>query len=152
MIGKQERTSSSGNRLAFVQLSDAGGMFEVTVFSEVLGQARDLLASGKPLLVTVDARLEEEVAAPGADASRRSTTSSPAPPRACASSSATPAASPSSRSIIAAERRGRGRVSILVDLAEDREVEVALKESYAVSALARSKLQTVPGIVAVEEV
>ena len=60
VIGKQERTTSKGTRMAFVQLSDAGGMCEVTVFAEVLGQARDLIASGKPLLVTANARLEEE--------------------------------------------------------------------------------------------
>ena len=36
----KERTSARGNRFAFVQLSDTTGVFEVTVFSEVLAQAR----------------------------------------------------------------------------------------------------------------
>ena len=36
------------------------GVFEVTLFSEVLGQARALLDSGQPLIVTVDVRREEE--------------------------------------------------------------------------------------------
>lgn len=58
VIGKQERTSAKGNRFAFVQCSDASGVFEVTLFSEVLAMARDLLASGKPWPISADARLE----------------------------------------------------------------------------------------------
>jgi DNA polymerase-3 subunit alpha len=152
VIGKQERTTSKGTRMAFVQLSDAGGMCEVTVFAEVLGAARDLIASGKPLLVTANARLEEESLRLVADAITAlddAVAGAAAGLRVTVSDSGCIA---ELKKIIAAERRGRGRVSILVDLGEEREVEVALKENYAVSALARSKLQTVPGIVAVEEV
>src|SRR5690348_7302472 len=36
VIGRKERTSARGNRFAFVQMSDASGVFEVTLFSEVL--------------------------------------------------------------------------------------------------------------------
>ncbi|MBL8837436.1 MAG: DNA polymerase III subunit alpha, partial [Alphaproteobacteria bacterium] len=60
VIGRQERTTAKGSRMAFVQMSDAGGMFEMLVFSETLATARDLFTSGKPLLVTVNARIEEE--------------------------------------------------------------------------------------------
>src|SRR3546814_53093 len=41
IISKQERTSQkTGNRFAFVQCSDASGMFEVMLFSEILAQHR----------------------------------------------------------------------------------------------------------------
>src|SRR5205085_911369 len=53
VIGKKERTSARGNRFAFVQLSDTSGAFEVTVFSEMLSQARGLLDGGQPLITTV---------------------------------------------------------------------------------------------------
>ncbi|MCZ6744460.1 MAG: DNA polymerase III subunit alpha, partial [Alphaproteobacteria bacterium] len=56
VIAKKERTSARGNRFAFVQMSDASGMYEVTVFAEVLAASRELLDSGAPVLVTVDAR------------------------------------------------------------------------------------------------
>ncbi len=36
VIGRKERTSARGSRFAFVQLSDNSGVFEVTLFSEVL--------------------------------------------------------------------------------------------------------------------
>ncbi|MDP9128026.1 MAG: DNA polymerase III subunit alpha, partial [Pseudomonadota bacterium] len=43
VLSKQERTSRNGNKFAFVQLSDMGGAFELTVFSELLAAKRDVL-------------------------------------------------------------------------------------------------------------
>ena len=42
MVVKQERTAKSGNRFAFVSLSDASGLYEVTLFSETLAMSREL--------------------------------------------------------------------------------------------------------------
>lgn len=60
VITKQERAAKSGQRYAFVQLSDPTGVFEVTVFSELLGQYRELLEPGTALLITVSAQRMEE--------------------------------------------------------------------------------------------
>src|SRR5665213_1162133 len=54
IIGSKERTSARGNRYAFLQLSDMSGVYEVTVFSEVLRECRELMDTGQPVLVTVD--------------------------------------------------------------------------------------------------
>src|SRR5690606_30158039 len=43
VVRKQERTSQKGNRFAFVQVSDPYGVFEMMIFSELLGASRDLL-------------------------------------------------------------------------------------------------------------
>jgi DNA polymerase-3 subunit alpha len=56
VLSKQERTARSGNRFAFVQMSDTGGAFEVTVFSELLASRRDILEAGQALLVEADAQ------------------------------------------------------------------------------------------------
>ena len=53
VIGKRELNSRRGSRMAFVQLSDAGGVYEVTLFSEVLSRCRDLLDSAQSLLLSV---------------------------------------------------------------------------------------------------
>ncbi|MDX1541460.1 MAG: DNA polymerase III subunit alpha, partial [Geminicoccaceae bacterium] len=58
VLGRQERTTAR-SRFAFVQLSDTGGVYEVTVFSELLGRARELLDERQPLLVEGEVRLEE---------------------------------------------------------------------------------------------
>ncbi|MBT3929646.1 MAG: DNA polymerase III subunit alpha [Rhodospirillaceae bacterium] len=59
VIAVQQRTSQRGSRYAFVQLSDAAGTFEITMFAEVLAATRELLESGKPVLVQTAARFEE---------------------------------------------------------------------------------------------
>lgn len=60
VITKQERAAKSGQRYAFVQFSDSTGVFEVTVFSELLSQYRDMLEPGTALLVTVSAQLSDD--------------------------------------------------------------------------------------------
>ncbi|MGY8963342.1 MAG: DNA polymerase III subunit alpha, partial [Rhodospirillales bacterium] len=60
MGSKRERISKSGNKYAFIQLSDATGSYEAVVFSEVLVKSRALMESGEPMLITLEARLEDE--------------------------------------------------------------------------------------------
>ena len=45
VTSKQIRVSQRGNRFAFVQLTDQTGVFEVTMFSDVLAEAMTLLES-----------------------------------------------------------------------------------------------------------
>ena len=59
VIAVQQRTSQRGSKYAFVQLSDAGGSYEITMFSEVLAASKDVLESGKPVLLQTAARIED---------------------------------------------------------------------------------------------
>jgi len=61
VLGKQERTTAR-SRFAFVQLSDPTGTYEITLFSELLGQARDLLDGNQPLLIDGDVKLDGDIA------------------------------------------------------------------------------------------
>lgn len=59
VTGRKFKASDKG-RFAFVQLSDMGGIFEVSIFDEtLLSQQRDLLENGKILLITADAKLDD---------------------------------------------------------------------------------------------
>jgi DNA polymerase-3 subunit alpha len=60
VLGKQER-STARSRFAFIQLSDPSGVFEVTVFAELLARIRELLETNRPLLVEGEVRLDGEV-------------------------------------------------------------------------------------------
>jgi len=57
---RQERKSARGNRYAFVQMSDPTGLYEVTVFSDVLDVARPLLEPGQNVVLTIEATMEAE--------------------------------------------------------------------------------------------
>ena len=59
VTGRKFKSSDKG-RFAFIQLSDMGGVFEVSVFNELLlNQHRDILENGKILLMTVDAKMDD---------------------------------------------------------------------------------------------
>jgi len=58
--GRQERKSARGNRFAFAQLSDPSGLYEVTIFSDVLEIARDHLETGSNVILTVEATMESD--------------------------------------------------------------------------------------------
>ncbi|PIE16165.1 MAG: DNA polymerase III subunit alpha [Rhodobacterales bacterium] len=60
IASRQERKSARGNRFAFVQLSDPTGHYEVTMFSDTLEEARDLLESGNNVVLNVEATSEGE--------------------------------------------------------------------------------------------
>lgn len=59
VTGRKFKVSDKG-RFAFIQLSDMGGAFEISIFNEaLLSQHRDILEVGKILLCLVDAKMEE---------------------------------------------------------------------------------------------
>lgn len=61
LLKKQIKVSpKNGNKYAFLQLSDASGVYEVTLFSETLAQAKDILNEGEALLMKVGAEQRED--------------------------------------------------------------------------------------------
>jgi DNA polymerase-3 subunit alpha len=151
VIARQERTSAKGNRFAFVQLSDTSGMFEALVFSDTLSASREMLEAGRIVLLSADVRAEE-------DSLRLTVQSVQALDEAVAQSGAGlriylrdggPVGS--LKQLIERERRGKGRISFVLDLDGGREVEMALPGGYAVSAATRAAIKAVPGIVEVQD-
>jgi DNA polymerase III subunit alpha len=150
LLSKQERTSAKGSRYAFLQLSDASGMFEVTCFSEVLSASRELLEEGGPLLLDVDARLDDEQLrltcqkiasldqeAAKAAAGLRIFIQDESPIK-------------SLSTLMEGVPKGRNRIAIVAQMGS-REVEVGLK-GVAISPKFMSALRSIPGIAEVEEI
>jgi DNA polymerase-3 subunit alpha len=151
VIGRKERTSARGSRYAFVQMSDPSGLFEVTMFAEVLAQARRLLDTGEPLVVTVDVRHEEE--------NLRLTAQQVEPLDAVVAHAAAGLkvflgggeALAGLKSLITREAGGRGRVTLVLDLPE-REVEIAIPGGFRVDPKVRAAVKSLPGIVDVHDI
>jgi len=152
VVGKKERTSARGNRFAFVSLTDTSGVFEITVFSDVLGQSRELLDSGQPLIVTVDVRSEEQ--------SFRLTAQKIEPldkvvAHAAAGLKVFVGAEEALTRLKGLFQReavgGRGRITVVLDLPES-EVEVALPGGFRVDPRIRAAVKSLPGIVDVHDI
>jgi DNA polymerase-3 subunit alpha len=154
VMSKQERKSAKGNRFAFVQLSDPTGMFEVTVFSDVLNAHRDDLEPGSNVVLTVEPEIDGEQVKMLARAVQ---------PIDSAVKDAAPAglriyvnemrAFESIRVRLAEAGKGRGGpVNIVLTLPElGQEAEIALPGEYPVSPAIRGAIKAASGVLHVEE-
>eukprot|EP00752_Nemacystus_decipiens_P000780 g780.t1 len=154
--GKRMMTTSRGSKMAFVQMSDASGAFEVTLFQEVLSGAREMLESGEPLLMTVDVQKRGE----GAEAEFRLTATACRPLEEEAAQAAdgmlirlrddSPLA-PLTKVFEGHGKPGRGRVEIELVDREEGEIGLTLARTYAINAAFRQAVKSIPGVVDVQD-
>ncbi|MDE2337192.1 MAG: DNA polymerase III subunit alpha, partial [Alphaproteobacteria bacterium] len=154
VVRKQERTSQKGNRFAFAQISDSHGVYEVMVFSELLGQARELLTAGKAVLLSVDVdkKNEEELRflaqtiEPLEQAVQNVTSR-----MSIRVSSGDAATVEKIKSVLQQGGRGRVKVSLLV-AAGAREAEIELPGGWHLAEGAPKSLRAIAGVADVREI
>ncbi len=151
-LGRQERTSARGMRYAFVQLSDATGMIEATAFSEVLAVSRELLDSGKPLLLGVEARLGDGGLRVGIVNVRDLEEAAAEVGRELVVHVDDPAALAHISSILKDERPGRATVRIMLEIDPMRDVHVDLKRRIALSPATAQAVKSLKGVIDVQAV
>jgi DNA polymerase III subunit alpha len=152
---RQERKSAKGNRFAFVQLSDPTGLYEVTVFSDTLEAARDMLEPGMNVVLTVEATLEgdtlkllaraaqpiDQVAADAGGSTLR-----------IYLDRAEAAASVAALFARLDGGRAKGQIILCVpDPATGREIDLALPNPYPITPQIKGAIKAVQGVVTVEE-
>jgi DNA polymerase-3 subunit alpha len=150
IIRKQERRGRNDQPYGFVTLSDATGMFEVMVFSEVLMASRALLEAGRSVQVTVAADwIDDELKL-----------------RALAIADLDKAAADAGEGLkiyledtrplgaIAGQlnKSGKGLVTLVVPASEGREVEIKLPQKQLINAAIRNAIKSLPGVAMVESV
>ena len=152
VIGRKERPTRTGGKMAWIRLSDAAGSYEVTFFSEALARSGDVLRDGSPVLVTADLKQEGEmlrITATGAVSLEQAAAEAGAGMRVWLGATA---AIPHIRSILERERSGRGRVVLLPRVEGEQDVEIALPGGFNVTPRLAQALKMVPGVERVEEV
>ena len=147
---KRERIGKRGNKYAFVTLSDDTGSFECMMFSEVLAASRELLESETPLLLTLDAQLEDDkvrLLATRVDSLEKVLAArvhnlkiriAPDLPM------------DEFRELMAADGRGKGRI-VLMTRSNGHIIEVALPGGYAIQPKTLSGLKNIPGVAEIRE-
>ncbi len=150
---KQERKSAKGNRFAFVQLSDPTGLYEVTVFSDTLEAARDLLEPGRNVVLTVKAELEGETLKMLANAVQAiDQVADQAGAQAIRIHLNRAEAVPSLAALLAkVEGRNRAQITLCLPDAEGREVDVTLPQAYPVTPQIKGAIKAMHGVVMVED-
>ncbi len=152
VVASKERNTRTGSRMAWVTLSDSAGTYEVTLFSEVLSSARPLLEEGTAVLVTAEARLENEalrLTANGIEPLERAAQDVGQGIRLWLENTA---AVEHIRTLLTREGKGKGRVVLVARTGQGQEVEMALPGSFAVSPRLMQAMKVVPGVAEVEPV
>ena len=152
---KQERKSARGNRFAFVQLSDPTGLYEVTVFSDTLEQARELLEPGTNVVLTVEATLEGDTlkllarAAQPIDSVAAEAGGGGFRIHLERAEAAASVAALFSR--LGGNGRGQGEIRFCVTDGDGREIDLALPDRYPVNPQVKGAIKAMQGVVMIEE-
>ncbi len=150
VIARQERTSAKGNRFAFVQLSDVSGIWEVTVFSELLAQNREWLEAGKALVVTVDAQTLNDdlrLTAQGIEPLGKAVSGVVSGMRIVAQ----PDLDVAGLQALFVQERARGKISVALRLPGEQEATIELPPGWALPAGVRASLEGLSGVLEVED-
>jgi len=150
VVAKRERTSGRGSRYAFVQMSDSTGVYEITVFAELLAAARELLEVGRSLYVRAHAQFEGDsvrFTAQAIEALESKAAGATADVQVFVDGADT--LNPLKRVLCGGT--GRDRVRLVSWLDDCTEVEIALPGRYAVSPATILELQSIPGVREVRE-
>jgi DNA polymerase-3 subunit alpha len=152
VVSVQIKTAKSGNKFAFIQMSDASGIYEAVAFAETLLRHRDILSVGKTLLISADAQsnddgvrltlqeisLLESAASDVADGMMISL-SSEKPLTAL-------------KDIVANLPAGKGDIFLVLFLPDGTRAEMQLPGRYRIPPAQRQALTMLPGVVGVEEI
>lgn len=156
VVAKQERVTER-TRLARVILSDATAQFEVTVFAELLTQARELIEGKAPLLVEADARVDGDMLRLTAgriqllDEVAESRQGAGAVEIRLGSPAAAARLKPLLERSAAAQARGGARVRLVVPL-RGEEAVISLPEAYLLASGQRVDVERMDGVLGVSDV
>ena len=151
---RQERKSAKGNRFAFVSLSDPTGLYEVTVFSDVLEAARDHLEPGRNVVLTVRAD-------PDGDSVKLLANGVQPIDSVAAEAGATAlrihlnrAEAAASVAALLAKVEGRSKAQVTICVPDDtgREIDVTLPQPYPVTPQIKGAIKAMQGVVLVEDI
>ncbi|WP_395443437.1 DNA polymerase III subunit alpha [Caulobacter sp. UC70_42] len=151
---RQERASQSGEKFAFVSLSDPTGEYEVLFPPESLRKCRDVLEPGKAVVIKVRAKARDgEVRFFGDDAEpiEKAIENVVAGLRVHLSPSATEIEALKRRLEPAQGQKG-GEVTFVAAIGGGREIELRLPGRYTLDAALRGALKTAPGVALLEDV
>ncbi len=152
LIKKMERMSQKGNKYAFLQLSDASGVYEVTLFSDLLAASRDILEPGETLLLSVTAESREDQVRFTAQSVQMLDQTLEKRTDEIHLSADTLAPYKKLKEFLDIEGSGPSQIILHVPLKDGRLTQVTLQGRYKLSSQARNILRGEDGVIEIKEV
>ncbi len=151
LLKKQEKVSQKGNKYAFLQLSDPTGIFEVTLFSEMLVNARDYLVPGTALLLGVEVEQKDDQLR--FTCTRIEPLDGALENKIREISIHMDKAAPihKIKEFLDIEGQGSSVIKLHVQAGDNRSIEIQLPNRWSLSAQARNKIRTQDGVLEILE-
>lgn len=149
----QTRISKSGNKYAFLKLSDTTGEFEGLLFSDGLAKYADVINTGCPLLVkvTINKQSEEENPRVMINSVRTIDEAIAEQAKGLVITVGNVAAVPEIKKVLAFDRRGINKIYLEPEL-DDWDVRIELDGGFAFADnMMLTKLKSIPGVSSVKE-
>ncbi len=152
LLKKQIKVSQkSGNKFAFLQLSDSSGVFEVVVFSETLARCRDFLEEGESLLLKAKAEMQDEQVRFMVEDIQPLDTALAGKIKQVLVTLDAPEAVQKLKDFLIAEGFGPARVVVEIALNDNEIARLELPGSHSFSPQARSNLMKTKGVLDIQE-
>ncbi len=149
VVSKQERTSKSGNKFAFVGFSDPTGQYETVCFSDTLEKFRDMLVPGDAVVARVEADVEDEEVKLRLTSVEKldKAAQNVAQGLTIFIKDETPLESIAKRLI----NGGKSPVKLVVQVENGREIEIVLGRAYTVTPQIKGAIKSIPGVIEVAD-
>lgn len=150
----QKRISKSGNKYAFMGLSDTTGNFEGMLFSDGLAKYEEVINSGCPLLVkvTINKQSEEENPRIMINSVRTIDEAIAEQAKGLIISISNPSAVPEVKKVLYSDMRGTNKVYLEPEL-DDWDVRIEIEGGFAFADnMMLTKLKNIPGVSSVKEI
>jgi DNA polymerase-3 subunit alpha len=152
LLKKQIKVSQkSGNKFAFIQISDSSGVFEAVVFSEALARARDIMEVGNTLLLKATAERQEDQLRFTVQDIQSLDKALSGKAREVRITLETTEAARRLKDFLVAEGHGAARIVVEVPLNESEKAVLALPGSYSFSPQVHSLVGKTAGVVGIRE-
>jgi DNA polymerase-3 subunit alpha len=151
LISKKERISKNGNKYAFITFSDATGVYEVTVFSEVYLSVRENLDPGKTFHMKLTGRIEEENIRLTVNALEELDKVLERYPKTLQVYVQNSTAIDKFKMLLSKCEQGNGAIQLILKPL-DREVHLTLNKRYAITPQLKEALTLIPGIEDIRDV
>jgi len=145
ITAKQERKTRQGKAMGIIMISDPSGQYEAVIFEEGLNQYRDHLQTGQSVIILAGADMRPEGVSVRIQSVEPLETAANREQRDMTIFLRDEV--PVNTLAPLLDRRGQGRVSFVVIKGNgEQEIEVQLKDRFAVTSKVQSALKAVPGV------
>ncbi len=151
VLNCKERPTRKGTKMAWVGLSDKSGACEVTFFSDSLIKFRDLLVTGKMVIITVDLRIEADNLRITANYVEDLETAITGIVKELKIWVDNVQAVEAIALLLKNTQKGKGKIILIPKLLQPQEVEIVLPDFYNVSPLLAQHIKVIDGVGKVDQ-